>query len=1124
MKINQSKLSVSLALVSLMGGTALVAVSTPSRAATDLQANTSWAISRVASAAQGSYCTMAQKFGNGTVFTIANNAKGEYSLAFDFQSPKFKAGEPMAVSLKAGSGATQSFEVSPQTAEAFVIGLGTDKSLIDDAKKNGKIQLDVAGESYAFNTAKFSEAQTELATCMSSMKPQLREAKVDETKSPDAASLEAAEKNNKGKVADAKPAAKSAGKSSGALNADDLIAAPINSEVPARELAKITPAAEEDDLRNENARLKQALGDARRSYENQISSQAGPAVPELQEKITALEIENANLKEDRANSKANQKSNVDSAKMAADFDKALKDLAAATEQNKALQEQVATAQQTQRDLQTLKSENQTLKNQAQIAASGNAPESLTQQQAKAQADAQAAGKEIIALRTENEKLAKELVVAQRKAQPPTVVPVDLQIQLSQLQNENKALKAQLEGGDAAGMPSMATAGKSAGEGSVRDQMRDLKGQLEIIESENKGLKQQLANLQTETEGGQLKVAGGNWDLQQATRRYQESQREIRRLGALLEQDRVKCQQEKKDIEYMLFDPEVAKPAQITMLNSLEDQVAQKDVKIAELEGKVNGTPDQLNALKAAEARATEAAATVATLQGQVGQCDARVASLQSDVNKKGADNGQAIAALQADIKARDARIASLEETSRKANEASATVTALQTEMKGRDNRIAILEEINKKSSDTGATVAMLQNELKARDQRISALQADVLRVQGVAATVGSKDARIAQLESVAASVATKDARIAQLEGVAASMGTKDARIAELENVAKRSVDTSTATVATLQTQLREKDAKIATLETEVQKVASQSSTLTTQSAALAALQSQVKAKDDRIAALEAEGLKSVNQAATVAIKDAKISELEYALKLAQMQPAAGTPAAVIPAVAPHQPQAPIPASIQPMNAQAAPVVAPQTLVQSSPLRPADLAPVQQVAALPVPVQSAPVGKPTPAAYAAQPPAAVAAQDTRFQNQQQLSSMLQKAGVGLRGQVQAVKSANSDTYKAFSWQTDSLYGSSEQRVMASRGGFEPAVQQYIDRAKSRCSGDFAAVPAQISAPSGGSAEGYEIACVTGQSGSSASVLFTYSDGIMTTVAHEGRAEAMDIAMDARDKVAAKFSSN
>jgi hypothetical protein len=284
----------------------------------------------------------------------------------------------------------------------------------------------------------------------------------------------------------------------------------------------------------------------------------------------------------------------------------------------------------------------------------------------------------------------------------------------------------------------------------------------------------------------------------------------------------------------------------------------------------------------------------------------------------------------------------------------------------------------------------------------------------------------------------------------------------------------------------------------------------------------MKTKDERIAALEAEGLKTTTQAATVALKDAKISELEYALKLAQMQPAAGNSAAAIPAVAPHQPQAPMPTSaIQPMNAQAAPVIAPQTLVQSSPLQPQDLAPMQQVAALPVPVQSTPV-----AAYKAAAPAQApaTAQDARFQNQQQLAALLQKAGVGLRGQVQPVKSANSDTYKAFSWQTDSLYGSSEQRVMASQGGFEPAVKQYIDRAKSRCNGDFAAVPAQLSAPAGGAAEGYEIACVSGSSGSSASVLFTYSEGVMTTVAHEGRAEAMDIAMDARDKVAAKFSAN
>ncbi len=1034
MKINQCRLSVSLALVALLGGTALVAVPTTTRAATDLQANTSWAISRVASAAQGSYCTMAQKFGNGTVFTIANNAKGEYSLAFDFQSPKFKAGEPMAVSLKAGSGATQSFEVSPQTAEAFVIGLGTDKGLIDDAKKNGKIQLDVAGESYTFNTAKFTEAQAELATCMSSMKPQLREAKAEETKAPDAAALEAAEKKGgKEQVAASAPAAKNK-ESSTSLNADDLIAAPINNEIPAREMADIKPAADEDDLRNENARLKQALNDARRSYENQISAQAGPAVPELQEKISALEIENANLKEERANRSASQKPSADAAKMSADFDKAMKDLAAATEQNKALQDQVANAQQAQRDLQALKAENQTLKNQAQISASGKTPEPMSQIEAKAQADAQAAGKEIIALRTENEKLAKELVVAQRKAQPPTVVPVDLQIRLTQLQNENNALKAKLDAGGDAGMPSLANAG--AGEGSLRDQLRDIKSQLEIVESENKGLKQQLANLQSETEGGQLKVAGGNWDLEQATRRYQESQREIRRLGALLEQDRVKCQQEKKDIEYMLFDPEVAKPAQITMLNSLEDQVASKDKQIADLEGKMKSAGDDSAAKKAAE--------------------DA----------KKVAEA--------------------------KAAEASAEVASLQTQISQRDARIAMLEEATKKSAEAGTTVALLQNEMKARDQKIAALQTDAQRVASLTSTLNEKDARIAQLEAMA----------------------------------KNSTE-ATAALAALQAQVKAKDEQIALLNVDAQKAASQTNALTTQSAALAALQTQMKAKDDRIAALEADALRTTTQAATVALKDAKISELEYALKLAQLQPAAGNSASSIPSVAPQQPQAPMPtASIQPMNAPAATVMPPQSLVQASTLQPQDMAPAQQasqqqVAALPVPVQSSPV-----AAYKAAAPAQApaTAQDTRFQSQQQLANLLQKAGVGLRGQVQPVKSANSDTYKAFSWQTDSLYGSSEQRVMASQGGFEPAVKQYIDRAKSRCNGDFAAVPAQISAPANGAAEGYEIACVSGSSGSSASVLFTYSDGVMTTVAHEGRAEAMDIAMDARDKVAAKFSAN
>jgi hypothetical protein len=52
---------------------------------------------------------------------------------------------------------------------------------------------------------------------------------------------------------------------------------------------------------------------------------------------------------------------------------------------------------------------------------------------------------------------------------------------------------------------------------------------------------------------------------------------------------------KKDIEYMLFDPELAKSAQISMLGTLEDQLTAKDLEISRLKEKAgNGgiSPEQ----------------------------------------------------------------------------------------------------------------------------------------------------------------------------------------------------------------------------------------------------------------------------------------------------------------------------------------------------------------------------------------------------------------------------------------------------------------------------------------------------------------------------------------------------
>ncbi len=850
--------SLSLLTAGLLTGTALVNPQIASAATTDLQAQTGWAISRVASVSRGSYCAMAQKFSNNTVMTIAKNDKSEYSLAFDFQAPKFALDKEVTASVKAGAGAAQTFAVRPQSPQAVVLTMGSDEGFMNDLKSSGKVVLDVEGESYTFNTEKFADAQGEMATCMSSMKVQTREAK--------AAPQTAAEEEAKEKVASA-PAP-----SPTALSAEDLVAAPVDE-----------PAAPENQyLKSENAQLKQAMADTRKSYEDEMSSRSGPAVPELQEKVRALELENARLKSESAKVTASAQTKQDLAKATADLDKAKADLAQAAAQNKAMQDKLAAAalateeqakiaqslQLTKREADTLKAENQTLKNQLQISAGADSKavtaqaEQLTKLQqentalkadleksAKGAAADPVAEQELTYLRAENEKLVKELAAAQRDdgATP------DAQKQLSSLQAENENLRDRLAQATITPMPAEdkaapLTPGDSE---TLREQMRDLRSQLELAESENAGLKKQIDNLQKDSEGSQLKMAGGSWDLEQATRRYQESQREIRRLGALLEQDRVKCNEEKKNIEYMLFDPEVAKPAQISMLGSLEDQIAQKDARISDLEQ-----------------------------------------SLKSAGLQPAAGNSQS-------------------------------------------------------------------------------------------AVSGKKSAEIAPEQLLAANV------------------------------------TDTAPVA-------------------------------------AAPRAPATADVEAMALPVPSGNKA----------------------LAPASVAGKAPAAM----------------------------------QAAPLQPQDVAVMQPPVAPSQPVTAAPLAS-TP----------VAANGVQFQSPQDFATLLKAAGVGIRGSVQPVQKASSSSYKAYSWQTDSLYGSAEQKEMADSGAFEPAVQQYLDRAKSRCKGDFAAVPAQLKS-SGAKNEGYEIACVSGQSGSSASVLFSYNNGVMTTVAHEGRAEAMDIAMDARDRVAAHILSN
>ena len=143
----------------------------------------------------------------------------------------------------------------------------------------------------------------------------------------------------------------------------------------------------------------------------------------------------------------------------------------------------------------------------------------------------------------------------------------------------------------------------------------------------------------------------------------------------------------------------------------------------------------------------------------------------------------------------------------------------------------------------------------------------------------------------------------------------------------------------------------------------------------------------------------------------------------------------------------------------------------------------------------------------------------FPSAMQYQTVLSNAGVPIVGGISEVNNGNnSETYRAYSWKTQSLYGSVEMRQVSNIAAYEGVISQYLSRAKSRCDGEFAAVPSSTKANAAEMSKSYEIACVGQESSSSASVLFTFGKGIVSTIAHEGRAEAMDLAIDARDRVA------
>ncbi len=108
---------------------------------------------------------------------------------------------------------------------------------------------------------------------------------------------------------------------------------------------------------------------------------------------------------------------------------------------------------------------------------------------------------------------------------------------------------------------------------------------------------------------------------------------------------------------------------------------------------------------------------------------------------------------------------------------------------------------------------------------------------------------------------------------------------------------------------------------------------------------------------------------------------------------------------------------------------------------------------------------------------------------------------------------------YQWNSDGIYGSSEQRPLEIEGDyqFDVLAQEYLERTEERCPGAFAVVLEDTFEGAGGRVDSYDVACVGDDVSSSAALLFYGRDGGLSVLAHEVPTERLEEAIERRERV-------
>lgn len=999
-----------------------------------------WSVSKVAAKQAGAtpYCALARRFGNGSILTFARNGFDETSVAVDVPKGGFKTGQDITVVFDAGAGQMRSYQTTPVSERGVVIRMGRDDAFYNALEQSGSLGVSVGTETFAFAIPDVKDGTQELAACLgTAVEP-------------------AAGGNNAEPVkAAAKPA-----KNTMKQNALDTGTQAVSASAP-------PPPAPNSDalqmLQEENIRLKNALERERRTYEDKMQQgENTSATAELTEKLRLLEVENRGL---RAQVQSGGKAGAVSSMAAEKPAICAPDMA-----------QTAQASSLKSELSALKEENLRLKVSAESKTNDlgvdAAMTALREENTRLKIDLQAQQQKLALLESKpaGEIISKgpseNVAALEKRAGDAEIQVAGLKDQIARLQSENEGMKSALSGsrvGDATSVENM-----KVGVATI-SKMKAMEDQLAMVKTERDRLSNELASLKNADADGRVKISSDNWNLEQATRRFNEAELEIRRLGSTLEQERAKCAVEKKDLEYMLFDPKIAEKQQIAKLINLEEELNQAK----QMAGKQS--PEDSKQIAAYEQRVKDLEARISTESQKISAAETRASELEQQL-KMAKLSAQDSAATKEKIASYEKAIKTYEKDLGVAKTALQSSEAEKLKLATYEDRIKTTEQ-----ELTAAKVALQKTtaeqsdaekaKIAAYEQRLTVANQELLTVKASLEKAEAEKARIATLEQDLATARTALQQTGQQAGAE-----------------KQKVATYESNIKDMEAKLNAANAEVASLRksmTDMEKARVASSE---QSNIIDALKQEVASLNGQVGNLQSE-------------------KSGMAAQLSQINPAAGGNATGATRMAPR----------------------PNQVVRSVEVAAADYGRV--AIGNPVPVSAQAIQEssaPSVAAMAAAPVAAMTAaavpSNLKMMKPGDLEKLLQQAGVQVTGAIQPISTSGDTGRVAYRWETNGIFGTSEQKSIQSSAQYDAYVTEYLNKTKSRCTGQFAAIPALEEGSGANRLSAYEIACVDENgAGASAALAFESRNGIFTTIAHEASPESMDLAMDARDRVVAALQS-